>query len=176
VNNSAVSGAADDPDRRKTAEVGGLFTVSPAVSLGIYDYYGDESKSNTTNLLDAVVTWQVTSALQLVLNADYDSFDNDGAPDPEITGVAGYINYKISNLYRVSVRAETIEFDDDVKGTKNGRVNAYTLTGGYSPAKNFDLLVEGRIDDANQKIFVDGSKFDDQQPELAIKGIYKFGL
>lgn len=175
VNNS-TGGAADDGDRRKTLEAGGFITVSPTVSVGVYDYYGDESKTNTTNLLDAVVTWQVTSALQLVLNADYDTFDNDGAPDPEITGVAGYINYKISDLYRVSVRAETIEFDDDVNGTKNQRVNAYTLTGGYSPAKNFDLLVEGRIDDANEDIFVDGGDPDDQQPELAIKGIYKFGL
>jgi hypothetical protein len=175
--NSALAGAADDFDRRKTLELGGYFALTPAIGIGVYDYYGDEVKGNTTNILDAVVTWQVSPALQLVLNGDWQKQDNDdGGADPEITGVAGYANYKISDRYRASLRIESVELDSDGPGDSTVRVESYTLTFGYAPAKNFELIGEGRVDSADEDVFIDDADPEDTQPELALKGIYKFGL
>lgn len=201
LNNSGLGGAASDGDQRKTVEAGGYFAPTSAIGLGLYDYYGVEADGFKNNYLDFVGTFQAMEALQLVLNLDMQNQKFDGGNKPKRTGGALYVNYKLSDLIRFSVRGEIVEFDADldIPGVDDtDTVKEITFTVGYSPAKNFDVLFEARLDKDQEDVFIDGikpdeggegqaksttvcdgtdcTKFTDTQSDVAVKAIYKFGL
>jgi hypothetical protein len=172
VANSAFGGFADDTNEQKTVEAGVAFALSDSFSLGIYDYYGVENVLGDVNYLDVVANFGASDSLTLALNVDWYS-DDFG----DIYGVAGYGTYKFSDLWATTVRLESLERDFD-DGTKY-RINAATIDLAFTPVPEFRLLMEARIDDADEDIFLDDSqtgKLTSSQPTVGIKAIYSFGL
>jgi len=185
-----------DTNQQKTLEASLAWTPSKAFSLAIDGYFGDERVLGLTesgpngmrNLVDLVATWNATSALTFVLNCDWGSQAGlkGYLPNNESTaswsGVAGYVNYQISDPWRVSLRGE---YFDDSYGYRTGIVQAWkeaTLTVGYAPVKNFELRLEARYDKSNKDTFVRSvptntetpPDIKDNQGSLGIEGVYKF--
>lgn len=174
VANSAVSGAADDNNQQKTIELGLSTAPTSTTALGVYYYDGVEDdngngQSLSVSYLDVVGSLQVSPALQLVLNYDMVDAEDSG----EISGFAGYVNFKLNPKWRVSLRGEWLELDPDA-GAKND-ISAYTLTVGHACTDNFDLLFEARLDESDDtEPFIDDGSPEDSQSTLAAKAIFKF--
>lgn len=172
VNNSAF-GFSQDGDKPKTVEVGAAITPSSTVSIALADYYGVDTVSGTqtkNNYADLVVSWQATSALQLVLNGDYvrgiGSLDTTpsyflglfggggvvfpGTPGSSTgTGAALYANYQLNDHWKGSLRGEYLYFKASptgFTGSGTAHVAEGTATVDYTAAKNFDVLAEYRCD------------------------------
>src|SRR3990172_8741092 len=121
------------------------------VSLAASYYKGEELSSTSTmigqrKLLDLVATFTVTDNLSFVLN--YDKAEQDkalaGGVKAKWNGIAGYVNYKLSDAWRVSFRTESF---DDKNGFKTGVTQKWkesTLTLANTPAKNVELRAEVR--------------------------------
>jgi hypothetical protein len=170
--NSAFGGFADDTNEQKTIEAGASFALSDSFSLGIYDYYGVENDLGDVNYLDAVATFTASDKLSLALNVDWYS-DDFG----DIYGIAGYGTYKFSDRWATTVRIESLERDFDAGAQYT--INAATVDLAFTPAPEFRLLLEARIDDADEDIFVDDDltgELTSTQPTIGIKAIYSFGL
>lgn len=138
----------------KTLELGTTLIPSKAFTLAAAGYYGDYSQVGTgivgkRALVDLVGTWTATSAVTVIVNADWDQQENAGATghgSASWYGLAGYLNYALSDTWRSSVRLEYLDDQDGYNfGTKTD-VEEGTLTFGYMPAKNFELRLEGRYD------------------------------
>jgi hypothetical protein len=146
----------------KTLEAGAAWTPSKAFSWTLQGYYGEDTTFVGTTahhaLLDTVATWNVNSALTLVGSVDWGSLDHSafapGVGNANWYGVAGYINYAINDLWRVSGRGE---YFDDRKGYLTGvgtglnpvtgqKLYEGTVDLGYDPVKNVELRLEGRYD------------------------------
>ncbi len=148
----------------KTLEAGLAWTPSKAFSLAVQGYTGDDLnlagvRNASHSLIDAVATWNATSALTLIGSVDWGQVGSafgPGTGSASWTGFAGYINYAINDTWRVSLRGE---YFDDNKGylTEAGAVASVTpgtdqkldegtITFGYDPTKNLELRVEGRYD------------------------------
>ena len=151
--NNGWNAETNSPD--KTVELGVTLTPSKAFSFSGAGYYGKTgciSAAQTTNcmLIDLVGTWNATDKLSIVLNADIGQQQKGQtlAADANWYGVAGYVNYAINDLWRLSVRGE---YYDDHNGFLTGsgtkqKLSEGTFTLGYAPAKNFELRFEGRYD------------------------------
>lgn len=183
VNNSALSGQGTDNNKQKTIEAGGLLTPNKAISVGLYEYYGfDEGvatngvgpASQATSLTDLTASWQVTDPLQLALNVDYKKVYSSGdASGGDAYGVAGYINYTILSNLKGSLRGEYVKAR--APGYSENDTEA-TLTLDYSPAANFDLLGEVRVDGSANDIYPNGSDpAKGSESDVAVKAIWKFG-
>jgi Putative beta-barrel porin-2, OmpL-like. bbp2 len=172
LDNSAYGGFADDTNEQKTVEAGFAFAPSKAVSFGLYDYYGVENDLGAVNYLDAVASVAATDKLTLALNLDWYS-DDFG----DIYGVAGYATYHFTDRWATSIRLESLK--RDFEGGARYTIDAATVDLAFTPAPEFRVLVEARVDDANQDIFVDDSRTGSMtgtQPTVGIKAIYSFGL
>lgn len=172
LNNSAFGGFADDTNEQKTVEAGAVFTFSDAFSLSLFDYYGAENDIGDVNYFDVVATFTASDALSFALNLDMYSDDF-----VDITGLAGYATYKFSDTWTATLRLETLDRDFDTGGGLT--INAATLALGYTPVENFRLLLEGRVDDADEEVFLDDASTGEltkTQPTVGIKAIYSFGL
>jgi hypothetical protein len=147
-------------------------------------------------LLDVVVTWTESDALTFIVN--FDGGRQAGAALDGTTarwdGVAGYINYQLSDHWRGSWRTEW--FDDPqgyrtgVDQPQNGVVASpsgqiwteMTFTLGYAPTKHFEVRLEARADKSNESdAFVSSinagtgaARFTDQQESGALQGVFKF--
>lgn len=170
--NSAALGASVDANDPKTIEVGGLFTLSPAVTVGIYDYFGVEAgdTGKNTNYLDFVGTLTATDTLSFAINADY--FSQEDTVD--VVGVAGYATQKLNDMWSATVRLENVNIEPDAGSDLT--INEATLALTYAPASNFKMFFEGRVDDADADIYIDGTDFTGTQPTLGVKAIYTFGM
>lgn len=175
--NSGASGAADDNNEQKTVEVALATAPTKNTALAVTYYDGIESSSDgpagdsqSISYLDVVGSVQILDPLQFVLNYSLADFEDDG----EVSGFAAYLNYKVNEKWRVSLRGELVEFDED--GGDKTDLSSYTLTVGHACADNFDLLVEARMDNDEDDIgiFSDDGEFEDDQTTLAVKGIFKF--
>ncbi len=85
----------------------------------------------------------------MVLNADWDQQDHGSGPGTGSAswyGIAGYLNYAISNTWRTSLRLEYMDDQDGFLFGTSTRVNEGTLTFGYMPAKKFEFRLVGRYD------------------------------
>jgi hypothetical protein len=141
------------PNGGKTGELGMTLTPSKAVSLMAVGYYGafDLGGGLVGNraLIDLVGTWSATSALTLVLNADWDQQDHASGPasgSESWYGIAGYLNFAINDNWRTSLRIEHLDDKNGYIFGTSTRVNEGTLTFAYMPAKKFELRVEARHD------------------------------
>jgi hypothetical protein len=169
----------------KTGEVGVAFTPNKIFSLAAQAYMGKvQAYGANRTLVDAVATYNATSALSFVLSYDWgkqQQADVNGfsSPDLKWDGAAGYVNYAFSDQWRVSVRGEWLNDKDGFNTGTAQKVKEGTVTFGFSPVKSFELRIEGRYDKSNQSTFlasVHGAAqtFEDHQTGGALQGVYKF--
>lgn len=161
----------------KTLEAGAAWTPSKAFSWTLQGYTGRDTTfagvHGQHSLIDTVVTWNATSALTLIGTLDWGQVTNGfgfGSGNADWWGVAGYANYALNDLWRVSLRGE---YFDDRKGylTAVGpgvdqKLAEGTVTLGYAPTKNFEFRLEGRYD-----------TYDDHSVKVAqgwLEALYKF--
>lgn len=172
VANSAYGGFANDTNDQKTIEAGASFALSDALLLGIYNYYGAENDLGDVNYLDVVATFAATEKLTLALNVDW--YQDDFG---DIVGTAGYVTYQLTDRWGTTVRLESLQrdFDEGAQYT----INAATVDIEFKPVPEFRLLMEARIDDADEDIFLDDRQTGSMtgtQPTLGLKAIYSFGM
>jgi hypothetical protein len=144
----------------KTLEAGAAWTPSKAFSWTLQGYYGEDTNFVGTtshhSLIDTVATWNVNSALTVVGSVDWGQVDrhpfglgtSPGSAD--WYGVAGYVNYALTDTWRISGRGE---YFDDKKGYLTGvgpvdgnKLYEGTVDLGFDPVKNVELRLEGRYD------------------------------
>jgi hypothetical protein len=172
----------------KTGEAGIGWTPNKIFSLTAQAYFGKAGSYSSFDaertLIDVVATYNATSSLTFVLNADWDQ-QQDGVTDASGNthsatwgGIAGYANYAFNDQWRVSTR---IEYFDDKDGFNTG-VDQHlwegTVTFGYSPVKSFELRGEFRYDTSQATGFLRGieprTSYGSSLAEIAIQGVYKF--
>lgn len=169
--NSAYGGFADDTNEQKTIEAGVSFALTDSFSLGVYDYYGTENDLGNVNYFDVVASLAATDRLTLAANFDW--YSDDGG---DITGIAAYGTYAFSDRWAATLRLESLrrDFDDGPDLT----VRAATLDFAFTPTESFRLLLEARIDDADEDLFLKDAgtgELTGRQPTVGLKGIYSFG-
>jgi Putative beta-barrel porin-2, OmpL-like. bbp2 len=168
----------------KTGEVGAAWTPNKIFSLAAYAYIGkDASFDANRTFIDLVGTYNVTESLSVVVSYDYGKQKQhfEGESDLRWSAIAGYLNYAITDQYRVSLRGELL---DDKGGFVTGapqKAKEVTLTFGYAPVKAFELRAELRRDWSNEATFVhtvtsdeDVNPVSKNQTEVAIQGVFKF--
>ena len=170
----------------KTLELGANGNLTKSLALAAVYYSGNESagafETGKRSLLDLVATFTVTDNLSFVLN--YDKAEQDkaltGGNKAKWSGLAGYVNYKLSDAWRVAFRTESF---DDKNGFRTGvklgsggqKWKENTITLANTPAKNVELRAELRTDSSNVSSFnqTDGSTKKSQH-SAALEAIYKF--
>jgi hypothetical protein len=183
-----------DTNSAKTAELGVTFTPTKIVSITADGYIGRERVGGLTELgpqgqrklLDVIASWNVTDALNVVLNYDWGRQDG-GAANAGVAhwdGLAGYVNYASSDHWRVSLRSEHLNDPDGYRTLSAQKWRESTLTVAWMPNESGELRFEGRLDHSDQSVFVkDVAYFDsaidpmylsDRQGSLAVEGLYKF--
>ena len=176
----------------KTGEMGIAWTPNKVFSLTTQAYVGKFGATlpapidANRSLVDVVATYNATSALTFVVNADWDKQDEafgPGSSSASWYGLAGYANYALSSQWRASMRLEYLEDKDGfVTGATDGQhLWEGTLTVGYAPTKNFELRLEGRYDDAQTNVFVRSqavgetpADLENSLSEFAVQGVFKF--
>ena len=141
------------PNGGKTAELQLTLAPSKTGSFAATGYYGAFDLGGglvgNRTLIDAVGTWSATSTLTLVLNADWNQQDHASGPGTASArwyGLAGYLNYAISSLWRTSLRLEYLDDQDGFNFGSSTKVHEGTLTLGYMPSKHIELRPEFRYD------------------------------
>ncbi len=169
----------------KTGEVGISFTPSKAFILTAQAYIGkDPAFDASRKIIDLVATWNATDALSIIVSYDWGRqegaslFTATGADTAKWNGLAGYVNYKFSDQWRLSLRGE---YFDDKEGLPTGPVQKLkegTLTLGYAPTANFELRFEGRYDKSDVSSFlkypISSGLTAENQTEFAVQGLFKF--
>lgn len=180
-----AAGVDNNTDQTLEAQV----ALTPMKNLSVYltGYSGnvdngapgaDADLRNDT--IDLVVNLSVTDTLYLGLNADYFNTEDGAGGNVEAKGVAGYAQVKFMPKWRVAVRSEYLDFDDEnAAGGSANYLRSNTLTLAHACTDNLELLVEGRHDrasgDANDQIFdVISSGAEEDQYTGTIKAILKF--
>ena len=141
------------PNGGKTAEIAMTLTPSKTFSIAAATYYGafdlGDGVVGNRALVDTVATWNATSSLTVILNADWDRQDHASGPGTSSAswyGVAGYLNYTINPKWRASLRYEYLDDPDGFNFGVDTKVNEGTLTFGFAPEKKFELRLEARYD------------------------------
>ena len=178
-----------DSNSAKTLELG--FTATPIKMLSLAgSYYGGKELADgpfatngvngMRNLFDAVATINATDSLSFVLNYDYATQDNAMLPSgvrgqAKWSGVAGYVNYQLTDKWHVSLRGE---YFADPDGYRTGIAQDWkegTLTLGYTPTKHYEFDIEVRQDKSNKPVFLTTSGTGkSSQASLGFEAIYKF--
>ena len=170
----------------KTGELGIAFNPNKYLSLTAQMYAGkDPIYGAQRTFLDAVATINATSALSFVVSYDWGKQETSSATPATLTGgnwdgVAGYVNYQLNSLWRVSLRAEYLDDKDGttlVTGVPQS-LKEGTLTFGYDPVASFELRLEGRYDSSSEPTFLKSltpaARYSGSQSEVAVQGVYKF--
>lgn len=178
-----------DTNKQKTLELGLLATPMKSLTIAAGYHAGTErvggltatGPEGTRNLLDLVATYTATDKLSFTLNYDYATQDNftslvDGSTiKAKWSGLAGYVNYLLTDTWRLSVRGE---YFDDKDGYRTGVIQKWkegTVTLAYLPTKSMEIRGELRGDKSDQSSFVksDGSA-GNSQFSYGLEAIYKF--
>jgi Putative beta-barrel porin-2, OmpL-like. bbp2 len=188
-----------DANKQKTGELGVSFTPNKVFSLAVQGYSGVEQLSTgafigagthgVRSLIDAVGTYNATSQLTLILNADWGrqenapSLVNGASTTAKWDGAAAYANYQPNDQWRLSVRAE---YFDDKDGYRTGVIQKWkeaTLTLAYLPTKFIEIRGEVRGDKSDSNAFVKDASFfsgtpiagiTDNQVSVGLEAICKF--
>jgi hypothetical protein len=187
----------------KTGEFGATWAPNKMFSFALTGYIGkDDSNDNAAvnipgqqlSLIDFVATYNVTSALTVILNIDAKQASGDGSFGTDLNthatthqdGFAAYANYAINDNLRTSVRFEYLATHGPDDTVHPSHIVEGTATIGYSPVKNFEIRGELRYDKAQEAdaIFVralnsdseEGPTFANNNFEFALQGVYKFSL
>ncbi|HZF26657.1 MAG TPA: outer membrane beta-barrel protein [Steroidobacteraceae bacterium] len=179
-----------DANKQKTAELAVAFIPSKAFSLFVQGYSGTEQVGGFTDtvngkrdLIDLVATFNATDQLSFILNYDYATQEHatslvDGTTiKAEWSGAAAYVNFRMNDQWRVSLRGE---YFDDQDGYRTGVIQKWkeaTLTLAYLPTKSMEIRTEVRGDRSDVESFVDSlvtGSTKDNQYSLGLEGIFKF--
>ncbi len=187
-----------DMNTNKTVELGLTAAFTKDTSLAVSVYSGTESMApgttsmvatavpgavnGTRTLVDAVFTSNLTDTTTFILNGDHVNQANVfGLGTETYWGLAAYLNYQMSEQYRMSLRAEELKDDSGIAvattGTPPGgnTLKEITLTLGYAPVKNFELRGEVRADHADKGVFLDSNMIPQtSMVTVGVQGIYKF--
>jgi hypothetical protein len=186
----------------KTGEFGATYTPNKILSFAVTGYIGkDDSNANAEvnlpgqqlSLIDLVATYNVTSALTVILNIDAKQSSGDGLAGTDASthdtthtdGFAAYANYAFTDSLRTSIRFEYLANHGPDDTVHPSHIVEGTATIGYSPVKNFEIRGELRYDKAqtDDAIFLRslGSDSSETPPtfannnfEFALQGVYKF--
>ncbi len=180
-----------DTNKQKTLELGLTLAPTKSISISAVDYHGTEQVSGSStsfssvqgnrNILDLVGTWTATDKVSVTLNYDYGSQDNattvtpNGQDKANWSGLAGYVNYQFTEMWRITFRGE---YFDDKDGYRTGIIQKWkegTVTLAYLPAKSMEIRGEFRGDKSDQSSFLksDGSTSKNQW-SYGLEAIYKF--
>jgi Putative beta-barrel porin-2, OmpL-like. bbp2 len=176
----------------KTGEFNATWTPNKIFSLALTGYFGKDDvlyDGQELSLIDFVGTYNVTSALTVILNADFKQTSGNGIGGDDdtthVNGFAAYVNYGISDSMRVSLRGEYADY------VGAGHALEGTLTFGYTPVKNFEVRAEFRYDKLSagfinalpEAAYVRALGTDEEpntlannNSEFALQGVYKFSL
>jgi hypothetical protein len=182
----------------KTGELSAAWApASKLFALAVNSYIGKNQTFDSAGgaidsekiLVDVVATYNVTSQLSLILNFDWDQ-QQDGLvnafgqhSDASWNGAALYVNYAISDQFRVSVRGEYLDDKDGYVTGANQTLKEGTVTFGYSPFKSFELRAEFRYDKSGhntplfyktQAALAARTPDGDSLSEFALQAVYKF--
>lgn len=183
VQSESQQAAAADGSRAlgKTLELGANGALGKSLLLSAVLYSGNESAgaaaTGRRDLLDLVATFNATDSLSFVLNYDAAKQEDAlaGGAEAKWNGLAAYVNYKLSEQWRVSVRGEQF---DDKDGFRTGVAQKWkegTVTLAYLPSKNVELRGEVRYDKSNEDSFNrPGGAPEDNQQSVGLEAIYKF--
>lgn len=172
----------------KTGEAGIAWTPNKIFSLTAQAYFGKAGSYSSIDaertLIDVVATYNATSALTFVINADWDQQQDavtDAAGNTHSAtwgGIAGYVNYAFNDQWRVSTRIEYFDDKDAFATGAQQHLWEGTLTFGYAPVKSFELRAEFRYDSSQAAELLRGTQpalsYGDNLSEIAIQGVYKF--
>jgi hypothetical protein len=170
----------------KTVELGLALSPTSRLALSAQSYIGNDPVDLARRtLIDTVATYNATAALQFVLSYDWGQQDASAVtPGGRWSGIAAYVNQRLSRRWRLSLRAESLhDRNGFVTGTAQ-RLAEGTVTVGYDPTAQFELRLEGRYDHSNRPTFQDSHvaaatarplvRYSDHQSELAVQGVYSF--
>jgi hypothetical protein len=178
-----------DTARDRTIELGLTYTPNTKFSFNIDGLSGEQrvvdktafGPIGTRNLLDMYGTYNVTDKFSLSANIDIGTQGNATLQDGTIgkanwLGMAGYINYKFNDTWRVSLRGDDF---NDRNGYRTGvaqNLKELTLSIGYVPIKNLNICAETRRDFSNVDAFVDinSTNVGDTQQSFALVALYSF--
>jgi hypothetical protein len=184
-----------DTNGSKTLELGAGWMPDPRFMLGVYGYNGRErvggfvtsGPQGDRTLIDVVATFNATDNLQFALNYDHGEQENGSAftagDDADWDGVAGYINYKFHDKWRLSLRGEWFDDKDGYRtgafepGATDGQEwKEATATLSYFANDNVELRGEVRRDWSDQDVFLDSNEVDpeDDQTSIEFQALYKF--
>jgi Putative beta-barrel porin-2, OmpL-like. bbp2 len=151
-------------------------------------YFGKNTIGEKT-LIDFVGSYNVTSALSIGLNFDWDQ-QQDGLVDDAGNfhdaswhAAALYVNYAINDQWRVAGRAEYLDDRDGFVTGAEQTLKEGTITVGYSPVKSFELRAEFRYDKSGantpsfyktRTAFDAGTPDSDSLSGFILQGVYKF--
>ncbi len=178
-----------DPSRDKTIELGVVYTPTTSLLLSAQGYTGEERSISRTaleptgrrNLIDLVATYNATDELSISANYDYGTqrnaiIDDEGSTSKvKWQGVAAYLNYKINDLWRLSIRGEDFSDSNGYRTGVEQIIRELTFTVEFTPIKNLELRAETRRDFSNADSYVNrhsgtARRF---QQSFALEGIYK---
>lgn len=178
-----------DTNSQKTLELGVSATPIKPLTITASDYIGEERVGGLTstgpqgkrNIFDIVISYNLTDSLNFVLNYDngfqdnFTSLVNGSIIKAKWQGVAGYVNYLITEQWRISVRGEW--FNDEA-GYRTGVIQKWkeaTLTLAYLPAKSFEIRAEIRGDKSNKSSFSNSNgTTTNNQFSYALEALFKF--
>ena len=180
-----------DTNKQKTLELGLTLAPTKSISISAVDYHGTEQVSGSStsfssvqgnrNILDLVGTWTATDKVSVTLNYDYGSQDNattvtpNGQDKANWSGLAGYVNYQFTEMWRITFRGE---YFDDKDGYRTGIIQKWkegTVTLAYLPAKSMEIRGEFRGDKSDQSSFLkSGGSTSKNQWSYGLEAIYKF--
>lgn len=178
-----------DTSRQKTIELGVSYTFNPMFSLAAYSYSGqqriaDKTSSGPTGqrtLIDIIATFNVTKKLSVIANYDGALQTKAALPNGDVAkavwqGIAGYVNYKLNERWKTSVRGEVFSDDNGYRTGVAQTWNELTLTLSYFPMKDLEFRAETRRDFSNINSFLNknGITTSNNQQSFALEGIFRF--
>jgi len=161
----------------KTVELGVSANLSKQLTLAAALYNGDEPGAtavDTRSLLDVVLTFNLSDALSFVLNYDQGEQEKGTTAGGKAKwdGVAGYVNFKLNDKWRVAGRVERFKDEDGFRTGTAQTLKEVTATLAYAPTANSEVRFEIRQDDSNRNVF--NALADDSQRLFGVEAIYKF--
>src|SRR6266487_3869975 len=155
-----------DSNKAKTAELGVTLNPIKPLTITVSDYYGKETVPFATpgagegmrNSLNAVASYTIIDPLSVGLEVLSVSQENagGGTTKQKYSGVAGYVTYMFAPKFRGVLRAESFDDKDGFHfGTTGTKYKEVTLTGSFLASDSFEARIEGRRDQATNKVFID---------------------
>ena len=171
-----------DANKGKTLELGATLNPIKPLSITLSGYSGKEPTSATTegtkSSLNAVASYTIIDPLSVGLEVLSVSQENaaGGTTKQKYSGVAGYVTYMFAPKFRGVLRAESFDDKDGFKfGTASTKYKEVTLTGSFLASDSFEARIEGRRDQATNKVFIDyAGATSKTMTSIALQGLYKF--